>query len=245
MWRSMLECHHSQCQAILQARRLDAVASHKHLSDAQIEATLQLERELLEWTLRFSCWFGAQRGFVTALNGWLLKCLLYVPEETADGVVPFSPSRIGAPPVFVICHQWSQALDKISEKEVVDSMRDFANSVLQLWDRDKQELRQRAMANKDLEKKVKNLEREDQKLQKGIQALDKRIVLSGVSSGLPVGHVYQSETSKTSNLQVSLQHIFEAMERFAANTLKAYEELLQRIEEDRKERLAQENEEVS
>ncbi|XP_058213852.1 nitrate regulatory gene2 protein [Rhododendron vialii] len=246
MWRSMLECHQSQRQAILQARRLDAVASHKHFSDAHLEATLQLEHELLELTFRFSCWVGAQKGFVRALNDWLLKCLLYEPEETADGVVPFSPSRIGAPPIFVICNQWSQALGKISEKEVVDSMRDFANSVLQLWERDKQEMRQRMMANKDMEKKVKNLEREDQKIQKGIQALDKRIVLvSGTGGGLSVGHVYQSETSKTSSLQVSLQHIFEAMERFAANILRTYEELLQRIEEDRKERLARENEEVS
>ncbi|KAI8553918.1 hypothetical protein RHMOL_Rhmol05G0053800 [Rhododendron molle] len=246
MWRSMLECHQSQCQAILQARRLDAVASHKHFSDAHLEATLQLEHELLEWTFRFSCWVGAQKGFVRALNDWLLKCLLYEPEETADGVVPFSPSRIGAPPIFVICNQWSQALGKISEKEVVDSMRDFASSVLQLWERDKQEMRQRMMANKDMEKKVKNLEREDQKIQKGIQALDKRIVLvSGTGGGLSVGHVYQSETSKTSSLQVSLQHIFEAMERFAANILRTYEELLQRIEEDRKERLGRENEEVS
>ncbi|KAE9448648.1 hypothetical protein C3L33_19458, partial [Rhododendron williamsianum] len=245
-WRSMLECHQSQCQAILQARRLDAVASHKHFSDAHLEATLQLEHELLEWTFRFSCWVGAQKGFVRALNDWLLKCLLYEPEETADGVVPFSPSRIGAPPIFVICNQWSQALGKISEKEVVDSMRDFASSVLQLWERDKQEMRQRMMANKDMEKKVKNLEREDQKIHKGIQALDKRIVLvSGTGGGLSVGHVYQSETSKTSSLQVSLQHIFEAMERFAANILRTYEELLQRIEEDRKERLAQENKEVS
>ncbi|KAF7142876.1 hypothetical protein RHSIM_Rhsim05G0048900 [Rhododendron simsii] len=246
VWRSMLECHQSQRQAILQARRLDAVASHKHFSDAHLEATLQLEHELLEWTFRFSCWVGAQKGFVRALNDWLLKCLLYEPEETADGVVPFSPSRIGAPPIFVICNQWSQALGKISEKEVVDSMRDFANSVLQLWERDKQEMRQRMMANKDMEKKVKNLERKDQKIQKGIQALDKRIVLvSGTGGGLSVGHVYQSETSKSSSLQVSLQHIFEAMERFAANILRTYEELLQRIEEDRKERLARENEEVS
>ncbi|XP_057495200.1 protein ALTERED PHOSPHATE STARVATION RESPONSE 1-like isoform X1 [Actinidia eriantha] len=244
MWKSMLECHRNQCQAIGQARRLDAFATRKHFSDAHLEATLQLEHELLEWTLRFSCWVGAQKGYVRALNSWLLKCLLYVPEETPDGIVPFSPSRIGAPPVFVICNQWSQALDIISEKEVVDSMRDFATSVLQLWERDKLEMRQRMMTNKGMEKKVKNLEREDQKIQKEIHALDKRIILvSGDGNGLLVsGHVYQSDTSKTSSLQLSLQHIFEAMERFTANSLSAYELLLQRVEEDRRDRLARENE---
>ncbi|MCD9644202.1 hypothetical protein HAX54_032350 [Datura stramonium] len=120
-----------------------------------------------------------------------MKCLLYVPEETDDGIAPFSPGRIGAPPIFVICNHWSQAFERVSEKEVVDCMRDFATNVLQLWERDKLELRQKMMVNK------------------------------------------MSETSKNSSFQVGLQRIFEAMERFTANSLKVYEELLQRIEEDR------------
>ncbi|KAL2537859.1 hypothetical protein Fot_19250 [Forsythia ovata] len=244
MWKSMLECHHNQCQAIGEAKRLDAIALRKHFSDAHLEATRQLEHDLINWTLRFSYWIGAQKGYIRALNNWLMKCLLYVPEETPDGIVPFSPGRIGAPPVFVICYQWSQSMEGISEKEVVDSMRDFATSVLQLWDRDKLEMRQRMLANKD-ERKVKGLEREDQKIQKEIQALDKRMVLiSGDDSGMPLTGraVYQSETSKSGSLQASLQHVFKAMEKFTADSLKVYEELLQRIEEDH---LAREREQVS
>ncbi|XP_022873313.1 nitrate regulatory gene2 protein-like [Olea europaea var. sylvestris] len=244
MWKSMLECHHNQCQAIGEAKRLDAIALRKHFSDAHFEATRQLERDLINWTLRFSYWIGAQKGYIRALNNWLMKCLLYVPEETPDGIVPFSPGRIGAPPVFVICYQWSQSLEGISEKEVVDSMRDFATSVLQLWDRDKSEMRQRMLANKD-ERKVKGLEREDQKIQKEIQALDKRMVLiSGDNSGMPLTGrvVYQSETSKSASLQAGLQHVFKAMEKYAADSLKVYEDLLQRIEEDR---IAREREQVS
>lgn len=232
MWRSMLECHHSQCLAIGAAKRLDAIASHKHFSDDSLEATLQLEHELLNWTLRFSCWFGAQKGFVTSLNNWLLKCLLYIPEETADGPVPFSPSRIGAPTVFIICNQWSQAINRISDKEVVESMRDFVKVVLQLWERDKQEMRRRLVMHKNMERKVKDLEREDQKIHKELQVLDKRIVLStGEHNGLSA--VYQSETSKSVSAQTNLRLVFEAMERFTAASLKACEELLQRIEEDK------------
>ncbi|KAK4437569.1 protein ROLLING AND ERECT LEAF 2 [Sesamum alatum] len=244
MWKSMLECHHNQCQAIGEAKRLDAIAFRKHFSDGHFEATRQLEHDLINWTLRFSYWVGAQKGYVRALNNWLMKCLLYVPEETPDGIVPFSPGRIGAPPVFVVCNQWWQSLERISEKEVVDSMRDFASNVLQLWDRDKAEMRQRMLANKD-DRKIKSLEKEDQKIQKEIQALDKRMVLiSADSNGMPLtGHVvYQSETSKGGSLQASLQHVLEAMERFTANSLKVYEELLQRIEEDH---LAREEEKVA
>ncbi|KAL3624351.1 hypothetical protein CASFOL_033167 [Castilleja foliolosa] len=234
MWKSMLECHHSQCQAISEAKRLDAIAFRNHSNEAHFEATQQLQHELINWTMRFSYWVGAQKGYVRALNNWLMKCLLYVPEETADGIVPFSPGRIGAPPVFVACNQWWQSLERISEKEVLDSMRDFASNVLQLWDRDKAEMRQRMLANKD-ERKIKSLDKEDQKIQKEIQALDKRVVLiSTDDNGMPLtGHVYQSEMTKGGSLQASLQHVLEAMERFASNSVKVYEELLQRIEEYR------------
>ncbi|KAL8228911.1 hypothetical protein R6Q57_013811 [Mikania cordata] len=239
MWKSMLKCHHSQCQAIGAAKRLDAIASSKHFSDDSLDATLQLEHELLNWTLRFSCWFGAQKGFVTSLNNWLLKCLLYVPEETADGPVPFSPSRIGAPTVFIICNQWAQAIDRISDKEVVESMRDFVKVVLQLWERDKNEMRRRLAMHKNMERKVKDLEREDQKIHKELQVLDKRVVISSEKDNVAV---FQSETIKSISAQTNLRLVFEAIERFTAASLKACEELLQRIEEDR---ISREKEQVS
>ncbi|XP_038715598.1 protein ROLLING AND ERECT LEAF 2-like [Tripterygium wilfordii] len=153
MWQGMLECHHTQSQAVREARNLGRLGSSRKLSDAHLEATLQLEHELLNWTFRFSSWIGAHKGYVRALNNWLMKCLLNEPEETEDGRPPLSPGRIGAPPVFVICNQWSQALDRISEKEVVQSMRIFAMSVFQLWEHDKLAMRERMMANNDLERK--------------------------------------------------------------------------------------------
>lgn len=236
MWKSMLECHHNQSQAIKEARSLDAIASHKNPSDSNLEATMQLQHELINWTLKFSTWITAQKSYIKALNNWLLKCLYYEPEETPDGIVPFSPGRIGAPPIFVICNQWSQAMDRISEKEVVDAMRICTMSVLQFWERDKLLMRQTMAASKDLERKVKNLDREDHKIHKEIQALDKRMVMiSGEGSGgVDSGQiVYPSDTSSSNSLQMSLQHTFEAMERFTASEMKAYEELLQRDEEDR------------
>uniref|UniRef100_A0A6M2ELY0 DUF632 domain-containing protein n=1 Tax=Populus davidiana TaxID=266767 RepID=A0A6M2ELY0_9ROSI len=244
MWNSMLECHHNQCQAIREARGLGPIGSGKKHGDDHLYTTMQLEHELLNWTSSFSSWIGAQKGYVRSLNNWLVKCLLYEPEETPDGIVPFSPGRMGAPPVFVICNQWAQAMDRISEKEVIDAMRVFASSVFQLWEHDKLEMHQRLMTNKDLESKVRDLDRKDQKIQKKIQALDKKIVLvAGDGNGLSgTGKiVYQSDTSNSS-LQGSLQRIFEAMERFMADSMKAYEELVQRSEE---ERLAREHERVS
>ncbi|XP_061344117.1 protein ALTERED PHOSPHATE STARVATION RESPONSE 1-like isoform X2 [Gastrolobium bilobum] len=232
MWKSMLECHHSQREAIREARILGPVGSRKRSGDSHLEATKHLEQELINWTFQFSGWISAQKGYVRALNSWLLKCLLYEPEETPDGIVPFSPSRIGAPQIFVICNQWSQALDRISEKEVVDSMHVFTMSVLQIWEQDKLEMHRLVMQNKDLERKVRNIDRDDQKLQKQIQALERKMVLaSGEGKGISVSENIIYQSNKSSSLQASLQRIFEAMERFTDESVKAYEELLQRSEE--------------
>ncbi|GLT96877.1 hypothetical protein SLE2022_144700 [Rubroshorea leprosula] len=230
MWKSMLECHRCQCEAIRVAKILGSIGSGKMLSDTHLEATLQLKHDLLNWTSRFSSWVGSQKGYVRALNNWLLKCLLYEPETTEDGIVPFSPGRIGAPPVFVICHQWSQALDRISEKEVVDSMQ-VATGVLQCWEQDKIDIGLKMMANKDLERRVRNFDREDERRQKEIQALDKKIMSVDGNSLSVTGRLACPSDTRNSSLQGCLQHIFEAMERFTAESLKAYGELLQRAEE--------------
>ncbi|GAB4853077.1 hypothetical protein Ancab_017262 [Ancistrocladus abbreviatus] len=224
MWKAMLECHHCQCQAVDGAKGLDAIVFPNNPSDAHLEATKQLANDLINWTKRFSDWVTAQKSYVKALNSWLFKCLFYEPEETPDGIAPYSPGRAGAPPVFVICNQWCQALEIISEKEVVDSMRVFT---MMVWERDKVEMQQRMMASKDMERK-------DMKIQKEIQAMDKKMILVyGDATGLSMSGnvVYQSDTSSKSNLQNGLRHIFEAMNRFTAESVKAYEELLMRGEE--------------
>lgn len=223
----MLECHHSQCQAIKQVQGFDPIGPGKKIGDSHIDATLQFEHDLLYWTEQFSVWVSAQKGFVRALNNWLVKCLTYEPEETPDGIVPFSPGRIGAPPVFVICNQWSQALDEINEMEVIDSLHVFATSVFQRWERDKPDMQQMIVVDKDLERKVRE---EDLKILKEIQALVKKMILvSGEGGTLSAsGHlVYRSDVSGY-NFQASMQRIFAAMESFTEKSLRMYEELLQR-----------------
>ena len=227
MWKQMLECHQSQCQAIKEARGLGSIRASKKLGDEHLEATSLLGHELINWILGFSSWVSAQKCYVRELNKWLMKCLLYEPEETADGIAPFSPGRLGAPPIFVICNQWSQALDRISEKEVIEAMRSFTTSVLQLWEQDR--LETTVMG----QEKVRSMDREEQRIHREIQALEKKMVLVAPGEGLLVSGnvVYQSDTSNDS-LQGSLQRIFEAMERFTDECMRAYDDLLVRAEEE-------------
>lgn len=217
MWKSMLDCHRSQCEAIKEARGLGSIRASQKLPDDHLEATRVLGHELINWILSFSSWVSAQKGFVRGLNSWLMKCLIYEPEETPDGIVPFSPGRLGAPMIFVICNQWEQALDRISEKEVVEAMRRFATSVLHLWEQDRLETLERMIGHGG----------EEQRIQKEIQEMERKMVLVG---GGEDNSVYQSDASSES-LQVSLRRIFEAMERFSAESMRAYDDLLERAAE--------------
>ncbi|EHA8588851.1 nitrate regulatory gene2 protein [Cocos nucifera] len=245
MWRVMLECHHIQYQAVSEAKNLDSIVSGGKLNDSHMEATKQLELELLDWVGNFFAWVYAQKSFVKALNGWLVKGLHYVPEVTDDGVPPFSPGRLGAPPVFVICNCWSQTMDRISEAEVVDAMKSFSASVLHLWEQHKLEQRQRLMANRDMDRSLRKMERDEQQMHKALEAQNKKLILISSQSGVAFsGGVHQGPASEVSNLQLSLKQIFEAMENFTSSSMKAYEELNLRSEEE-KQRLARESVKVS
>ncbi|KAK1296434.1 hypothetical protein QJS10_CPB15g00291 [Acorus calamus] len=235
MYGFMLECHRSQCHAITEARNLDAIASGGRLSDEHMKNTMQLFKELLDWILNFSAWYNAQKGFVKALNGWFLKCIYYEPEETADGVAPFSPGRIGAPPVFVIFNYWSQSIDRISEKEVVEAMEAFAATVHRLWEQHHTDQRMGMLANKDMERRLKSSERDEQKMQKLIDTYNKKTVqVSGEGRNSTTGLIlHRGHTADVGSLQSGLQKIFEAMEQFSASSFQMYEELHARIEEER------------
>ncbi|GAV63453.1 DUF632 domain-containing protein/DUF630 domain-containing protein [Cephalotus follicularis] len=236
MWRAMLECHRCQSQAVAEAKNFDAVSSIEKINDAHLEAAIQLRLELQNWNLSFSHWIDAQKGYINALNGWLMKCLLYEPEETPDGITPFSPGRIGAPPVFVICCQWSQAMDRISEKEVIESMHGFLTSVNQLLERHTVDLQQRVLADKNMERRVKISEREEQRIRKLMLAREKKkVLLTGEENVVllagEIGH--QSAFTNSSSLHSGLDLIFVSMEKLAANFMQAHEELYSRIEEVR------------
>ncbi|KAG0450589.1 hypothetical protein HPP92_026661 [Vanilla planifolia] len=180
MWKVMFECHQIHLQAISEANYLDSIASGAKLSDAHANAMLQLELHLLRWMGNFSSWINLQRNFVKSLNGWLVLCLHYEPEVTADGTPPYSPGRIGAPPLFLIFNSWSQALDRISEKEVLDAMQAFALSLQLLWQQNDVELRQKMILDSETDRLQKTREREAQLLSREMNALNKKLVLPEV-----------------------------------------------------------------
>ncbi|XVE94438.1 hypothetical protein REPUB_Repub02eG0008500 [Reevesia pubescens] len=233
MWKVLLECYRCQCQKVMEAKCLDVIALNGKLNEAHLELAIKLKYELQNWSLSISCWIEAQRGYVKALNGWLR---LYEPEETADGVSPFSPGRCGPPPVFVIVNQWSEAMDRLSDKEVIAAVHGLFMSINQVLEQHNEDLQQRIIADKEMERKVKILEKEDQKMQKIMQARVKKMTLLAteeIDVLLPKDTTHHSDIRDATSLHYGLKQIFMAMEKLAIHSKEAYEELHKCIEEGR------------
>lgn len=252
MWRSMLKCHQKQFQAIMESKARSLKANTGFQRDAGLKATVDLEMELLNWCKRFNNWVNTQKSYVESLNEWLLRCLLHEPEETPDGPAPFSPSRIGAPPVFIICNDWYQAMVRISEKEVTGAMSGFASTLRQLWERQDEEQRQRIKAeylSKDFEKQLSTLRMERGKLKHDQDALSDKTAVSKVSDSgvsplddlkvdldsmrkrLEEEKARHKEAIKlvhnaaSSSLQAGLVPIFEALNKFTTEVVKVHEQV--------------------
>ncbi|EPS73984.1 hypothetical protein M569_00764 [Genlisea aurea] len=253
MWKAMLECHQKQFRAIMESkmRRLKAITSLE--TDSSSRASTELERELRVWCKRFNDWIGSQKSYLECLNGWLLRCLHYEPEETPDGQAPYSPSKLGAPPIFVICNDWKEAMKAISEARVANAMNTFATSLRQLWEKQDEEGRQRLKAEylkRDYEKQVRaHHHHEATKIEDGMSGgLSMVPSDNGATSPSPVhdddddGDFLSSmkqrvaeeqikhkdamklvQDAASSSLQGGLIPIFKALESFTSEALKAHQ----------------------
>lgn len=233
MWREKLDCYQIQCQVISEAKNLDSIVP----DGRSRELALELELEMMKWIVNFSTWVNEQRSFVKALNGWLSLCLDYKTEETVDGVPPYSPGRVGAPLVFVICNSWSQAMDRFSEKEVVTSMQALVSSVRKLLEKQNVEQMEQMIATRERERWNKILEKKTVEINKEADVLNRKLALvPGRHSRLPSAQTYQEHLLDASSLQSSLQRVVEALESFTSNSLQAFEQTLRHAEEERSSR---------
>ncbi|XP_050363886.1 nitrate regulatory gene2 protein-like [Argentina anserina] len=253
MWKCMLSCHQKQLQAIMESKIRSLKGNASLRKDSGLKATLELEMELLSWCTSFNNWVNAQKSYVQSLNGWLLRCISSEPEETPDGVAPFSPSRMGAPPIFVICNDWFQAMERISQQAVADAMYDFATTLHQLWDKQDVVQRQRIKAenlSKDLENQLKKLGMDRMRREHGHEALSEKSTRSKSTSESGVSAlddlkvdldsmrqrfseekrrhkdaIKEANSAASNSLQMGLIPIFETLGSFTSEALKVHEQV--------------------
>lgn len=245
----MFKCHQKQFKAILESK----FSSLRAKRNSNLRATLELEMELLNWRESFNNWVSAQKSYIDCLNGWLLRCLNREPEQTADGVAPFSPGRVGAPPIFVICNDWAQAMQRSSQDKVSTAMKNFTLKVHELWERQDEEQKQRMkteFVSKDLEKHLKMLRMEKGKLEQHQDSLSDKTMVSKVPSEGGVSHLddlkvdldsmrkkMEEERDRhkeavrlvhdaaSTSVQSGLVPIFESLGNFTSEVLKGYEDV--------------------
>ncbi|PVH62358.1 hypothetical protein PAHAL_3G273800 [Panicum hallii] len=244
MWKFILECHRKQFHTILETKSHILIPKNGPERSSP-KVTLELEMELLNWCSCFRNWILSQKAYIETLNGWLVKWLPQEKEETPDGIAPFSPGRLGAPAVFITANDWCQAMKRIPEGSVIDTMEAFAVNVHVLWERQDEELQQKLKADylsRDFAKRLKSLQKEH-----GLQgqfeadktvlpiadngrAVDNRMVaLDTLHKRLDEQRARHEETMKqirqasAADLKSGLAPIFEALESFTQETLRGYE----------------------
>ncbi|CAO2207539.1 unnamed protein product [Urochloa humidicola] len=135
MWHTISECHQMQCHVLFHAKDIDSTVIAARFNEDDIDLIKHLEVQLLDLTANLARWFNAQKSYAIYLNEWLKKGIEYVPEVTDDGVPPFSPGRLGAPPIFSIFDNWAVSIGRISDAEVAGAMQALASNVLRLWEK--------------------------------------------------------------------------------------------------------------
>lgn len=260
MWKAMLKCHRKQFQVIMESKMRKLKANTGFQTESSSRATADLERELHAWCRHFKDWIFFQKSYVQSLNGWLLQCLKYEPEETPDGPMPYSPGRLEAPPIFLICNDWHQAMETITEAKVENAMNTFATTLHQLWEKQGEEMQQRIIAEslmKEYRENLKTTQHMDKgKLNRdldmmsdttglsvvpsdsGVSPLDDlKVDLETVRQKLAEERIKHKDAMKllhdaaSSSLQGGLVPIFRSLDSFTSEALKAHEHVrLQRTD---------------
>ncbi|CAL1355390.1 unnamed protein product [Linum trigynum] len=213
MWKSMGETHRAQLEAVseAQSRGILSFKTKGKLTEEGLQSAMQLKIEIQTWALSFISWVSIQKRCLKSLNGWLLKCLL-PGEEGAEYY----------PPVFALCDKWSNTLEALSEREVIDAVGLLLGGLNKFLEQQQPAHGEEkpVTVDKEVERRVKALEREEQRLSK----------LLVVHQGIGIWKVFDG---KTGDFEVGLKQVFMAMERFAAGNLEAYQQLHAQIEATR------------
>uniref|UniRef100_A0ACD6ALG6 Uncharacterized protein n=1 Tax=Avena sativa TaxID=4498 RepID=A0ACD6ALG6_AVESA len=235
MWHAMSECHQIQCHALSQAKNIDSTVASARFSETHINLIKRLELQLLDLVASFVAWVNALKSYINTINDWLKKGIDYVPEVTDDGIPPFSPGRLGAPPIFIICNNWAMGITRIPETEVVNTMQALTSNVLHLWEKHRSEWRQSMMANRDMERELRVMERDELSMRKALKAQNKKLVLVSNQSGVSLSAQALQDGGPPAEvaLQSCMKKYFEAMESFAAACANTYKDLHLRSEEER------------
>ncbi|XP_061352021.1 protein ROLLING AND ERECT LEAF 2-like isoform X2 [Gastrolobium bilobum] len=126
MWEVMYECHKLQFQ-IMSAAYNNSHARITMHSEVRRQITTYLENELHFLSSSITKWFGAQKSYLEAINGWLYKCVPPQKKSSKRKRRPQSEiTRYYGPPIYTTCDVWLEKLGTLPVKDVADSIKSLA-----------------------------------------------------------------------------------------------------------------------
>jgi len=128
MWKAMLECHHAQYITISLAYHSRSPTGALLQGDVRREIMSRLLEEVELFGLSFANWINSLTSYVEALNAWLQNCIL-LPRERSKSRRPFSPRRLLAPPIFVLCRDWSAGIKALPSEELSEAIINFLSDL--------------------------------------------------------------------------------------------------------------------
>ena len=99
----------------------------------------QLQHEIECFGLSFADWINSHTSYVEALNGWLQNCILQ-PQEQRKSRRSFSPRRVLAPPIFVLCRDWLAGAKGLPADELSDAIKQFISDLHHLQQQTEEQL---------------------------------------------------------------------------------------------------------
>ncbi|KAK6923739.1 protein of unknown function DUF632 [Dillenia turbinata] len=199
MWKSMLEHHHAQYITISLAYHTRSSTGNS-TGDMHRQILAQLQHEMECFGLSFANWVNCHASYVEALNGWLQNCIL-LPQERRSRR-PFSPRRVLAPPIFILCRDWSGGIKSLPSEELNDAIKAFLSD---LHRSDSQQAEELPMRETELESS-KNRELESK------------------------GERNDNNFSNLSGIHSSLTRLLDRLTKYSEASLKMYEEVRQKSE---------------
>ncbi|KAI9164707.1 hypothetical protein LWI28_000564 [Acer negundo] len=201
MWKAMLECHHTQYITI-------SLAYHSRSSmgtpqgDTRKLVLVQLQEEVEIFGLSFADWVNSLTSYVEALNSYLQNCILH-PKERSRSRRPFSPRRVLAPPIFVLCRDWSAGLKDLPSEELSKDIKTFLSDLHYLMEHQAEHLK-------------KNLKLDDAN--------------NGESETKDDDQKNDDVSSNLSCIHSSLAKVLDRLNKFSEVSLKTYEDIRQKSE---------------
>lgn len=164
-WKTMLETHKSQKQAILEVKKF----THKNFTELSNNshhlATFQLATEVQNWSFCFAEYLSTQKAYAKALHDWLSTFISPHSKSHNRGRSSSLPS-VDDPPSILITREWLNLLVNLPDKPVMGAMRSFSKDMRALWSQQGDEQLHKRKVNgliKDHDRSVNALKREEEK----------------------------------------------------------------------------------